>query len=357
MMDKVALAQFRRLSCLGLGGQQAITAMMAELPKIVPGARATLAWTEADGTLKDVWIGEVISSALAPFFSQHDLFVGPTEPSLENFACAETPFVRMEEWLGAEGIDRSNTFQGVFRPYRIGGIFSVPLRHAGKPIGAFICYRGTERLPFSADEEAELIGLSRYLRHAMISADERWDTIESDQRGVILCSPDGRILSQSPLARQLLIYAANDRLTADDRTEIPISVLPARFRRLCAAFARLTAGEPAHEPRMTVRNAWGEFEIAAQPLQTAAPGNEADPVCLIICRKEPMPLRLATRLRDEPLTHRQRELALHLALDRSVDDILDRMGIGAHTYRDYTRAVFAALGVSNRAQLLSRLLS
>jgi DNA-binding CsgD family transcriptional regulator len=357
MKHSVALAHFRQLSCLGLEGRQAVSAMMAELPNIVPGTRAVLSWVEADGTPKDLWVCEVIAPVLDRFVNQHDLYVGAGEPSLEMCALSTGP-MRMWDYFGHDFMERSNTYQDVFRNYRMAHNLSIPLTHGGRPIGLWSPYRDTGDRDFTDEEEAVLRALARYLRHAMLSADEGWDMVDSDDRGVILCDVHGRILSQSDAARRLLHYAANGHLDgALDQLEIFTSVLPRALAPIIAAFAKLIRGEAATPPRMTLRNAWGVFEITAQSLSGAlSPTGALDPICLIICRKQPLPLRVVSRLRDEPLSDRQKQLALHLALDRSVDQILDLMGITAHTYRDHVRAVYAGLGVTNRAQLLGRLI-
>jgi DNA-binding CsgD family transcriptional regulator len=359
MTALAAQAYFRRLGCLGLGGRQAVAAMIGELPSIVPDAQAVVAWTAPDGGLKDMWIGEIIPSVIDLFFNHHHLFVGPTEPSLEMLACAPAPMLRMSDRFAPDLIERSNTYQQVFRPYRIGEMFSMPLRHAGKPIGMFCCYRQGGERPFDADEQARLLSLAPFVRHAMLAAEEVWDMVETDERGVVFCDPDGRIRHQTATAQRLLFYACNDRLgVGETPVDLAASMLPEKLRPLCQAFAGVVRGEPAPPPRMSVANAWGEFEIVAQSLQSGhAAADPLDPICLIIARKQPLPLHLASRLRGHRLSERQQQLALHLALDRPVDDILGRMGIGAHTYRDYVRRVYAGLGVSNRAQLLGRLLS
>jgi DNA-binding CsgD family transcriptional regulator len=358
MKRSVALAHFRQLSCLGLEGPQAISAMMRELPNIMSGARAVVAWTEPDGTPKDIWVSEVIAPVLDLFFNEHQRYLGPNEPSLERCALAPAASVRMWEAFGPDFMDRSNTFHDVFQPYRMGHMLSIPIRRAGRPLGLMGCYRDLGDRPFNSMEEAELVGLVPYIRHAMLSADEGWEMVESSERGVILCDPEGRILSQSTTARQLMMQAVNGHLKAGiGQMEITLSTLPRRLAPISAALARIARGEPAAPPRMTIQNRWGVFEITAQAMApTTTPGAEPDPICLMICRKEPLPLRLARRLRDQPISERQKQLALHLALNRSTDDILDRMGIGPHTYRDHLRAVFAGMGVSSRAELLSRLL-
>lgn len=335
-----------------------MSAMMAELPNIVPGARGVVAWNEADGTLKDVWVSEVIASVVDLFFNEHQRYVGSTEPSVEFCASLPQSHVRVWEMLEPDMLERSNTYQEVFLPYRINHMFAMPIRHGGRSIGLVGAYRGPGDRAFNEGEEIALLALAPYVRHAMLSADQGWEMVESEERGVIVCDVHGRILSQSDTARRLLLYAANGRVNAGPgQLEVSVSMLPRALAPLITAFARLMRGEPAGPPRMTIRNAWGDFEITAQSLKgEVTPEQALDPMCLMISRKQPLPLRVVTRLRDQPLSDRQKQVALHLALDRSVDQIVDRMGISTHTYRDHVRAVYAGLGVANRAQLLGRLI-
>jgi DNA-binding CsgD family transcriptional regulator len=359
MKPPAAHAYFRQLSCLGIDSRQAVGAMVDEIPRIVPGARSLVAWTDAHGSPFDICLPDVLPSVLDLFINSHNLFVGAGEPSIESCARTPGPYLRLWDSFGVDFLERSNCYQGIFRPLHMHHMVAVPIHRSGHPIGLLGSYREQSDPPFSHQEVAQLVALTPYLRHAMLSVDEGWETVESDDRGVVICDASGRIVSQSQSARRLLTYAVNERVgLGNGHFEFACSVLPEIIRPVCASLVDIARGKTAPPPRKLIRNPWGVFEVTAESLTSGAePGAEPDAVCLIIRRRQPLPLRLVSMLRTQPLSERQKQLALHLALDRPVDEILARMGIGAHTYRDHVRAVYAGLDVSNRAQLLGRLLN
>ena len=72
-------------------------------------------------------------------------------------------------------------------------------------------------------------------------------------------------------------------------------------------------------------------------------------------RREPLALKFWRRAEKLPLSGREIEVCLPLALGRSRAEIAERLGVSENTAINHCRNIYAKLGVQSRAELVEKL--
>ena len=126
--------------------------------------------------------------------------------------------------------------------------------------------------------------------------------------------------------------------------------------RLCRDLAKVFAGDPfATAPVQHHRNVWGGFTFRGHWLEGEDPASGL--VAIAIGYEEPLPIRLMRSLERQPLSRRQAQVCLLMAIGSSYDGIARQLGISRHTAISHGRWIYDKLDVHNRAELINKLLS
>jgi DNA-binding CsgD family transcriptional regulator len=132
--------------------------------------------------------------------------------------------------------------------------------------------------------------------------------------------------------------------------------MPPQVQQLCRDLVRIFEKKtPSAAPVCRIRNAWGAFTFRAYWLDGAA-GTGGPPIIgVTVERLEPLVLKLWRRAEELPLSGREIEVCLPLALGRSRGEIAERLGVSEHTAITHCRNLFEKLGVHSRGGLVEKL--
>jgi DNA-binding CsgD family transcriptional regulator len=353
-------ARIKQLCCLGLGGEAIMPALFQELHALIPSYGNQFMWADEQHRLSNLY-GEVPEvTAIGPLYLQE--FYNSRETEV---VCSFSDFVRnvygvktRDESLvvDKDSFYRSTTYNEVFRPLGYDDFVRLTVREHGKAPGQIALFRRPKEPSFTAAEVRLLADLEPFIAHALTRQQDTDATlVDSGESGLIVADATGKPVYLSNQGRRLLFLATNPEV-APGRVAPLTNTLPAALQRVCRNLAAVVTGDENAEPPVHRHaNAWGGFTFRAYRM------NEADGSAILIgitvAREEPLPVRLVRSTEHLPLSHRQAEVCVLMASGLTYRQIADRLGISAHTAIAHTRAVYDALGVSNRTELLNCLLA
>jgi DNA-binding CsgD family transcriptional regulator len=359
MKQAESIAHLRQLCCLGLDSEAVMPELLSGLRNLVPSSNSAFYWTDTRGSPQNVYQEYILPSAIQLQMEAYHLFQGANEPSIEALTGGSLAVGNIRRIQTREYFQRSNTHNLVCKPhghrYNLDGI----VRDSGKPRGMLLLFREAGGRDFSADDERMLNSLLPYFNHALIPATvSNLQYVNAEDSGVVIADAGGRVLHLTRSAHRLLTYVMNPRLGPGAVWRQPETLLPESVQRLCRDLVRIQAGCEAPPPAARIDNAWGRFSFHAQFLDAQALQGGTGTACniaIVIRREEPLTLRIMRRLKDSPLSARQREVALRLALGDDTPTLRRTLGISAETLRDHVRKIYRRIEVHNRQQLISRL--
>lgn len=339
-----ALAHFRQLCSLGLSPAQIVPDLMRTLHEVIPAHQNMIIWTAADGRPVSRFCQYFEPRARVAYDSGRL----DGQPDLADLAVRGRRTGNLRSMPAS--FYNSAYFSLVRRPHQAWHSLDGVARRQGKPLAVVVMHRerGHE---FDDDEELLLASLLPHVDHALsvpASASIAHDDAASTQELVLICDADGKLQFWTPAAAQWLdqLYASGGEARRQ---------LPAPLRALCQRLRAVSAGVPADPPACRIDGPWGSVLARASPLD----GNASDGAGAVVIRMQlqvPPSLQLARALASHSLSPRRGEVALQLATGVAPAQIARKLGISPNTCKEYVADVYAALGVSRQAELVSRLL-
>lgn len=361
----VHMKQLRLIAALGLPAHQSIGLMAAQIERMIGCAFVNFFWLDPHGRPADAWMRDIIPSAMDAFVGQHAaLERDPREPTLDKLVAAGLRVGAGEALYGAAEFTRTVVYNEVFRPYRITGSIDLVVRDpSGAARGVLMVNRAASACGWSLRERALIGALHDHVLAAITGplAQSVGDcSAAAEESGSFLADAAGRIE-----------YVAGSAIAlAAQHAGIPIApgrmlgalghqLTPALHALLDRAIA-ITRGLPAPPPFDLRRTPHGEIAVRVMPCQRshAAPvGDESGDARYMICleRRPPLAAVVLRRAAALPLSARERELAVLLALGHPPADAAERMGISLATLRTYAKSAYARTGVNGREGLAALL--
>lgn len=239
-------------------------------------------------------------------------------------------------------LERSDFYNVVMRPMRTVDCMSLVLRTPdGEGIGTLKFYREAASPAFGPGDAAVLARLEPYLAHILRTGGKGADAGEAHSQGMLITTPQGRLLWLSPEAEALLPLAFGWRWRRG-------AGLPQELHEL---LQRMQAQHLPGLPTRELRTVHGHFSVRATPMKAATGMGQA--VGIHITRSVPREARLQAVLQTQGLSQRQQELAYWLALGLPESQIAARMDISANTVVYHRRQLYNRLGVQDRAELMA----
>lgn len=239
-------------------------------------------------------------------------------------------------------LERSDFYNVVMRPMGTVDCMSLVLRTPdGAGIGTLKFYREAASPAFGPGDAAVLARLEPYLAHILRTGGRGADAGEAHSQGMLITTPQGRLLWLSPEAEALLPLAFGWRWRRG-------AGLPQELHEL---LQRMQAQHLPGLPTRELRTVHGHFSVRATPMKAATGMGQA--VGIHITRSVPREARLQAWLQTQPLSQRQQELAYWLALGLSESQVAARMDISANTVVYHRRQLYNSLGVQDRGELLA----
>jgi DNA-binding CsgD family transcriptional regulator len=245
----------------------------------------------------------------------------------------------------------------VMRPTGLHDALQLTVTEHGRSIGLLHISRACNDPEFTERDRQLLLSVAPFLAHAQVpsSTDERM--VESEDRGLIIATPAGEIEYLSPQAGRLLAMAQHPILLSPGVSlPQPGAALPPEVRQLCHELLRIFENKvPSAVPVYQLTNAWGAFTFRAYWLNRTSQQQAVPFIGIAVERREPLALKFWRRAEKLPLSGREIEVCLPLALGRSRAEIAERLGVSENTAINHCRNIYAKLGVQSRAELVEKL--
>ena len=362
--DKKAIASIRRLSCLGLGSQIAVPTILGELHVLIPSHSNQFFWAGPNQELANLYDeGDV----LLPFIP---LYMGEFHNRREReivFTFTETmrrsrrsEVMRYREKtlkVDENRFENHDFYNLVMRPTGLHDALQLTVAEHGRSVGLLHISRACRDPEFTERDRQLLLSIAPFIAHAQVprTTDER--LVESEDRGLIIATPAGEIEYLSLQAGRLLAMTQHPVLVSPGVSlPGPGAALPPEVLRLCHDLVRIFEDKtPSAVPVFQVTNAWGAFTFRAYWLDRTAQQHAAPLIGIAVERREPLALKFWRRAEKLPLSGREIEVCLPLALGRSRAEIAERLGVSENTAINHCRNIYAKLGVQSRAELVEKL--
>jgi DNA-binding CsgD family transcriptional regulator len=359
--SKRALARIQRLCCLGVGSEMLVPDLMREVMAFIPSRGGLFFWVGPKPEFKNAYTTfstGILELYLKEFYSTRQ--EGGLLRPLVEFATwpVSSPVLRFEQQLR---VDRrtflhSDYYNHLWRPVDNCNPLMLGLLEADRVSGVLQVYRATEERPFEPHEVKMLGSIAGFVAHAMTPAALTEEAfIDSDDRALLVADADGRLYHVGPQAQHLLMMALNPHWSPKANWRGLHGPVPdiGRLCRMLATIAKGDIGQPP--PVLRLRNAWGEFVFRAYWLGPTDGTEQTRHIGITIERRVPRALALRRLIEELPLTGREKQLCLHLAHDRSRQDLADAMGVSTGTIVTHQSTIYAKLRVHSRAELLAAL--
>lgn len=365
----VHLKQLRLIAALGLPAHQSIGLMVGEIERMIGCAFANFFWLDAGGRPADAWMRDVIPSAMDAFVGNHAaLESDPREPTLDKLVAAGLRVGAGEVLYGAPGFERTVVYNEVFRPYRIAGSIDLVVRDAsGAARGVLMVNRSASQCTFGLGERALIGALHDHVLAAITGprAERVGEcSAAADESGCFLADAAGRIEYVAGSAIALAAQHAGIPIAPGRMlTALGWQLTPALHALLDRAIA-IARGLPSPPPFDVRRTPHGEIAVRVMPCLSGgalagvdgssdARGDARYMICLE--RRPPLAAVVLSRAAALPLSARERELAVLLAMGHSPAEAAERMAISLATLRTYAKSVYARTGVNGREGLVALL--
>jgi DNA-binding CsgD family transcriptional regulator len=375
--SRQALTRIQRLSCLGLGGQIVMPALMHELHGLVPACSNHFKWAGPELEIANSYTdGPVIPELLEVFHSEQyrkaerlvlqSFTEVMQEPQLNAVEHVSRSFLKVD-WPNFLKSDAYNLF---YRPLDICSSLTIKLGEHDRGLGMMFVCRDAGAAEFTLRDYRLLELAVPFMTHALAGSGITTPLAESEDRAMVITDAQGRILHWSAEARRLLLMIRHEEWSPKlDWHSACGRTLPEPAVRLCRQLVGVCEGKMQVAPPVWHhRNAWGSFELRAYPLQAERQFQEpmqsrldentlhdSSSIGITVQRKEPLSLQLLRKAESLPLSRREVDFCIHAATGCTHAQIAERMGITEHSAITHGRNVYGKLGVHSRVALFNAL--
>lgn len=352
-----ALARIRQTCCLGISPEELVPQILEEMHQIIPSERNHFAWTDDVGNIVNAYFEKpdpVLLDWLRHNQHRFEEEIGISVRQAILFGKVTGNF----RWPFRKGAEASESYDRMFRAQGIQFCLDGVLRDRDRPLGQIVMFRQPKDGDFNGEEERVLAHTLPYIAHAISSPVKTPETfVETGDSGLMVFDANGRITYQSHLAKELCVYALHERIPVGHDIGLDIRVVEAGLRSLFQqVLANFSDSDAAvSPPAWTLKNKWGEFQVRAYALQEAAGATRSYGVT--VEKKIPAAVLMLKKIKQMPLSNRQREVCFHLARGVGNEDIATMLGISATTLKEHTQAIYRKLAIEKREDLIRMVLT
>jgi DNA-binding CsgD family transcriptional regulator len=240
--------------------------------------------------------------------------------------------------------ERSARYREVLRPRGFGDELRAVLAVDGTVWAAVDLFRRDDAPPFGADEVELVAGLAEPLAEAVRrhARDAAQTAGEPGAPGFMLFGPDGEVTAADDGAAALL------RELPAEPGPVPLAVAGTVVR--ARAVAQRRDRGPA---RARIRSCSGRWLACHATCLRDEQGAIAGTALVIEPARAAETAALVASAHE--LTPREQQISQLIAAGSGTAEIAERLGLSAHTVRDYIKATFAKVGVSSRGELVAEL--
>ena len=355
-MNATSLARIEQVCCLGLDGQVFVPALLRELHTLVPSINNVFHWV--NGRQQVVNVFSEMPPGVLPRYLQEFLNKREREafPGVSELVARYSGVFTMEE-IAYEHYYQSAFYNEILSPAGYHHVVAVVIREQSHPLGLLVLHRGRKDKPFQDKEKILLESLIPFIAHGMGNAIPiRYPLVEHPESGLMILDRQKRLHYISQRARHLLFLSRYPQIVPDSVKDSDLTIPP----ELNAVVDRLQAiyrNSPAYTPPVwRHQNPWGGFIFRAQWLDPVN-GSYSGMIGITIQHQEPAPLKVMRLAKQLGLTPKQVQVCSLLIAGQAYQKIGERLHVSTHTVTDHVRKLFVKLEVSNRSDLVTKILS
>lgn len=359
--------QHIRNTCnLGIGGRALVPILPPEIRKIVPAYSSTFHWL--DKTYKFVNLFDespdgplVISNFIHNYLGNRDLTA--RRDLGEWLRTSKAPItIASTEQMAFRRFYYSDFYREILKPMGYHHSLYSGIKIGPCPIGILVLHRQLGERSFSHKDEKTLRELSPLIGEALSQNEGCIDTTLPSKHEIGLCLLDkkGAIQHISPQGRKLMLLAKHPTInralpsSLDDKSLLPTQVI-SLVKQLYNALSDSNL-HSLNAPRFEINSPWGKLLFQANWFQS--PGNEEKSLIAVTVQYyEPSLYQASSKCEELDFTPRQAEITLSLLKGLSYVSISENLCLSKYTVNDYIKNVYQKLGIHNRGELLSSLLS
>lgn len=349
---RAALGYIRQLCISGIDSHLLAPSLVEGARELVGADWGGFCWPDERDRLTAMYVENTDLYRMVPLYARE---FGGTHLEQEAFGVDFPTAMRTGRgWenldLHRERLKLSPYFNELFRPLRIHHGLEVTAAEGRRGWGSLVLYRSGAHDSFSRQDQATLAGLSPLIAHALHATPTlQKELTESAECGLIVVDHRGKIVLVNDCALMMLHQIRDGEHRGASSDDLPLGMLPAvRAARL------LAVGSPAPSPMRELSNRWGRFVVRAYAMHGQRSGPSAL-IALHVRRFEPLSVRVLRNGWYKGLTARQREVCLHIAAQRSYDEIAHILGLRTSTVVDHVRKIYSRLDVHDHLSLLRSL--
>jgi DNA-binding CsgD family transcriptional regulator len=246
-----------------------------------------------------------------------------------------------EETEGA--LDRSPRYREILRPLELKHQVRTFLRAQGMTWGFIGLHRAAGKHDFDPDEVALLEQMATPFAHGLRRSLVRGMTqgvSPDDSPAVMVLSADLRVVSCTDAAQALLADLEDPVFHDPERLPLCVRAVALRVVR---------PDDPTGRATTRVRTCRGQW------LTIRAAALDGGQRVAVVIERTPRSDLVSLVLAAHGLTARESEVAGHVLLGLSTQDVSEVLGISEYTVQDHMKAIFDKTGVSSRKELAARL--
>ena len=361
---KRAIASIHRLCCLGVGGQIAVPALLRELHALIPSYSNQFFWAGPNQELANIYDeGDVLLPVVPLYLSEfhnkreRDVVFTFTETMRRSKNSHVMRYRESTLKVDEHRFENHDYYNLAMRPTGLNDALQLTVVENGRSLGLLHISRQSRDPAFTDRDRRLLKWIAPFVAHAQASGPPDGRQVESEDRGLIIATPAGEIQYLSAQAGRLIVMAQHPVLLSPAISfPGPGAALPPEVTRLCQNLVRIFEDKPPFAaPVCQLRNAWGVFTFRAYWLDQATGLGAPPRIGITVERLEPLALKLWRRAEELPLSGREIEVCLLLALGKPRAEIAGRLGVSENTAINHCRNLYGKLGVHSRAELVDKL--
>lgn len=349
-----ARAHLRQLCCLGLDSEIIMPDVLKALHGVIEHHSSIFVWFDEHGQPCNLYSDIFVPDIINLYFNEYQNLQSPDAPDLVHIAQRGKLAGNYRQM--SKAFYATDMYNMICRPCEQHFLLDGVIRSDGRTLGVIVLYREKSQGAFSGGDEADLKALLPYFEHAL-NQEQKQDTLEfsdSGMTGMIVATPDGHISHINADAREMLFWASQGVLRPGSCVVDPTESLPSQVKRLCDRLRDVFCSRDSPPPVLQVRGRYGQVTSRAYWMDDVR-GLDEKLVAITLTWQKPKQLVLMNRLRQLPLSAKQKEVCLLLGMGRSAQETALQLGISNTTYKDHLRKIYQKLDINRRDELLLRL--
>ena len=349
------IAYLRQLCCLGLGREILIPEILKAVQSVIPSGNNFFIGVNQDGK-PSYYLTEMLAQKFQECATQVlPQFFTPEKRSQVFEYFKSYPAITDHTVLD-ERFFQTDLYHLMWQPWRLHHFILAPVIVNRRIAGMFFLFRPVDVRPFSKLDQALCLQLLPYVAHALQKRklEEVVDTdyLPSGQCSMVIADRKGVIAHLNGSAKKLLTLAAENDFNKPNQSNNP--ALPPAFVKQCNNLDALFKGEDVPPPVFTHTNSNGRFIFRAYWMDQVS-DDPNDFIGVTIEHQEPITLKITRNLQYQPLSVKEKEVALLWAQNYTNEQISRHLHIKTTTVKHHVSNIYSKLDINRRSQLFTKL--